>query len=325
MKVTTFMAAVGLLMQTACAQMGGGGGVSATPTPTSSQPAVVNGGGLVGGGGGFGGVNQIRRSVLTTDGNTSDAIYLLNANEFPREKGPYLGVVVNPVPGVARDQLKLQRGVGLVVSYIEKDSPAATAGLRENDILTKLDDQVMINVQQFQVLVRNHKLEEPVKLTVIREAKPMEVTAKLTERMLATLEQQATSASRLYDNVLNLNRSPATAQPFSYSPYDPFNAPSMQMESTDGQNTFAITRINGHSTVVATDKEGKTVFQGPIDTDEELQKVPKEIREKVMKLRDWPNGTGKSATTMPLKTLKILPPTPRPASSFKIRNEPVMY
>ena len=50
-----------------------------------------------------------------------------------REKGPkvpvtYLGVDTSQVPTVVSDQLGLAKGFGLVVDYVEPNSPAATAG-----------------------------------------------------------------------------------------------------------------------------------------------------------------------------------------------------
>src|SRR6185312_7935615 len=97
----------------------------------------------------------------------------------PTEKGPYLGLSVSPVPTVLRDQLSLQRNVGLVVDFVEKDSPAEAAGFRKSDVLQKLDEQILVNTQQFAVLVRIHEINQPVKFTVIRAAKPIELNATL--------------------------------------------------------------------------------------------------------------------------------------------------
>jgi hypothetical protein len=305
MKITTFMAGLAMLMQSACAQVGGssgGGGSSPTPRAVSQPAATV-------GGGGFGSDDNVARiRTILTDGNpTAESLYILNAADVarPKEKGPYLGVGVTAVPAVVRDQLKLQKGVGLVATYIEKESPAAGADVRENDILTKLDDQVLVNPQQLAVLVRIHKLDDPVRLTVIREAKPIELTAKLTERELAALDESSSSSrQRLFDSYVR------AASPVPFKP-DPFGVASYQVESSDDQNSFTVTRRDGHATVLATDKDGKAIFEGPIDTDEQVEKVPKEIRDKVKKLRSWP---AKLTTTRPFPNLKILPPaapTPR--------------
>jgi hypothetical protein len=244
----------------------------------------------------------------------NNAYILLNAPAAtrPTEKGPYLGVGVTAVPAVVRDQLKLQRGVGLVANFIEKGSPADIAGVHENDILTKLDDQVLVNPQQLAVLVRIHKLDEPLRLTVIREAKPMELSTKLVERDLTVMDDSGINTYRRMLELMDTSRSTSPQLP----QVNPFTGGSFQMESDDDQNSFSITRSNGHSSVVARDKEGKVIFDGPIDTDEQMAKVPPAIREKVEKLRKWP---AKFPASMPIKTLRILPPVPAAVDYYSPR------
>jgi hypothetical protein len=63
------------------------------------------------------------------------------ASVQPRmEKAAFLGVATSPAPDTLRAQLDLPRGVGLVVDFVEKDSPAEAAGLKVHDVLEKLDD-----------------------------------------------------------------------------------------------------------------------------------------------------------------------------------------
>jgi hypothetical protein len=104
------------------------------------------------------------------------------------EKGSYLGITTTTVSGVLRDQLGIPRGMGLVVTYVESDSPAAAAGLRVNDILQKLEDQWLINPQQLAVLVRSKRPGESISLTVLRGGKEQALTAQLTEKDLPLLE-----------------------------------------------------------------------------------------------------------------------------------------
>src|SRR5262245_32192836 len=60
----------------------------------------------------------------------------------PRVPVTYLGVDTSQVPTVVSDQLGLAKGFGLVVDYVEPNSPAATAGVQQNDILKMLNDQI---------------------------------------------------------------------------------------------------------------------------------------------------------------------------------------
>ena len=73
------------------------------------------------------------------------------------EKAGFLGVTASPVSAALRDQLGLTRGMGLVVDFVAKDSPAQAAGLKVHDVLTKFDDQLIVNIEQLAVLVRSKK------------------------------------------------------------------------------------------------------------------------------------------------------------------------
>src|SRR6516225_2640488 len=64
-------------------------------------------------------------------------------NHHDHDKGPkvpviFLGVESSPVPSVLSEQMGLPKGFGLVVDYVVPDSPAATAGVQQNDILKML-------------------------------------------------------------------------------------------------------------------------------------------------------------------------------------------
>src|ERR1019366_10663322 len=92
------------------------------------------------------------------------------------ESVTFLGVETRPADATLAEQLNLPNGAGLIVRNIVPDSPAAAA-LKKNDVLTKLDDQLLIEAHQLAVLIRNHKDGDEVTLTYIRGGK--EATAKV--------------------------------------------------------------------------------------------------------------------------------------------------
>ncbi len=104
------------------------------------------------------------------------------------EKGPYLGVSASSAPASLRHQVQLPAGVGLVVDFISTKSPADDAGLKQFDILHKLNDQLLINPQQLAVLVRTFKPGDEVMLAIIRDGKPQTLTLRLAEKELRPLE-----------------------------------------------------------------------------------------------------------------------------------------
>src|SRR4029450_7234569 len=76
-----------------------------------------------------------------------------------REKAPkvpivFLGVETSQVPTVGGEELGLSKGLGLVVEYVVPDSPAATAGIQQNDILKMLNDQILIEPSQLGKVLR---------------------------------------------------------------------------------------------------------------------------------------------------------------------------
>lgn len=113
--------------------------------------------------------------------------------EIDKDRGPvemekvaYLGIETMPVDPTVAAQLALPRDTGLVVRRVAEGSPAANL-LQKHDILTKIDDQILVNVRQLTVLVRNHKAGDEVKLTFYRAGKETTVKAKLGEREVPKL------------------------------------------------------------------------------------------------------------------------------------------
>jgi S1-C subfamily serine protease len=91
----------------------------------------------------------------------------------------WLGIGTTEVGDEVRAQLPLGDGVGVLVSYVADDSPASKAGIQVNDILTKLDDQVLINSAQFRQLVRARQEGDAVALRGLRKGKEKTFRATL--------------------------------------------------------------------------------------------------------------------------------------------------
>jgi hypothetical protein len=71
--------------------------------------------------------------------------------------------------------------------------------------------------------------------------------------------------------------------------FDPFRGRSrdaaFELNWSDKEHRFNITQDAAGRRLVARDKSGKQIFDGPINTDEEIEQLPAEIREKVKKLQ----------------------------------------
>ena len=99
----------------------------------------------------------------------------------PMVRTAFLGVTAEPLDLQIGKALGLKAGTGLKVTYVASSGPAWDAGLRKGAVLTRLDDQILVNAEQFAVLVRTHKAGDTVKLHGLRDGKAMQLEAKLGE------------------------------------------------------------------------------------------------------------------------------------------------
>lgn len=101
----------------------------------------------------------------------------------------YLGVVVKRLGANTAEKLALKPGVGLRLMTVAPDSAALKAGLEPGDVLTRLNDQMLINPQQLGELVRGHAPGDTVTLHLLREGEPMQIKATLGDRPAQAIQQ----------------------------------------------------------------------------------------------------------------------------------------
>ena len=70
---------------------------------------------------------------------------------------------------------------GVKVEEVVKESAAATAGLKEGDIITKLNDKKIEDADALAKAVKEHKPGDKVTVTYLRDKKENKVTAELTK------------------------------------------------------------------------------------------------------------------------------------------------
>jgi len=114
---------------------------------------------------------------------TGSTIVLPPNAEPPKPAAPvmktWLGVAADELSEELRAQLPITEGAGLLVRSVVPESPAAVAGLVKNDVLVKLDDQILINVAQLSALVSSRKEGDLVHITYFRRGSESVVEAKL--------------------------------------------------------------------------------------------------------------------------------------------------
>lgn len=106
------------------------------------------------------------------------------AEEWRRDEGkpdaskPQLGILVTGVPDALRSQLKLKEKEGVLVVDVIEDGPAAKAGVKKHDIVTKLNGATVTDLQEFVQKARESIDRDGAKLVVIREGKAKEIEVK---------------------------------------------------------------------------------------------------------------------------------------------------
>jgi RND family efflux transporter MFP subunit len=93
---------------------------------------------------------------------------LLRLEEAPA--GPRLGVTVELVTPALADQLSLPKNIGLLVTEVVPQSPAAKVGIQVNDVLLKIDGApIPADVADFVKLIGNLRSDTPMDVVVMRK------------------------------------------------------------------------------------------------------------------------------------------------------------
>ena len=99
--------------------------------------------------------------------------------EFQSVKRPYIGIIGSSVDSVTAKRYNLPEGI--YVEEVEENSPAATSGLKQSDIITKIEGQNVKSVNELNKIKYNYKIGDTVKLTVYRNGETIELDIKLAE------------------------------------------------------------------------------------------------------------------------------------------------
>jgi serine protease Do len=251
----------------------------------------------------------------------------------PKVPAIFLGVETSQVPTVVSEQLGLSKGLGLVVEYVVPDSPAAAAGVQQNDILKMLNDQILIEPSQLRKLLQTFSDGADVTLTILRKGQEQKVTVKLTkkerpqrhswtpgdkheghwdfddtgdfgEQMQGLKEQlqEQLGAQRgmVRGAVMKAHEAARRAREdarraareirilsqdhgaLKATRIDIGNA---QIVFSDDKGEMKVENVDGKKLLTAKDPQGKLLFSGPVETKEDRDKMPADVRERYEKLQ----------------------------------------
>lgn len=256
------------------------------------------------------------------------------------EKSAFMGVGAAPLNPSIAIHVGLPNGVGLLVLDVAPDSPSRDQ-IEPQDILHKLDDQILVSPEQLTILVRSHKPGDEVKVALIRRGERKTVTVKLGEaslperrplirerqgrpmpvnpglgpdmqeqmRQLHEMMQQfglgAEEAEELMAPEVEPGspapapkaeaqpKRPRAAKPVQPLPAEEMDKPDVHVQrsfsasSTQVENGVAVTvQTHDGKRTVKIEKDGNVIHEGALNTDEDLQAVPEEYRDRVQRMRD---------------------------------------
>ena len=113
----------------------------------------------------------------------------------------YLGASLATVNAENAQRAQLAVSQGAYVRSVESDSPADKAGLKEGDVITKVDDQDIMSADALKLAIRAHDVGDKVTITVMRGSseKTLEVTLGSDEKLQeqeAAQQQEAQQQSQ---------------------------------------------------------------------------------------------------------------------------------
>lgn len=97
------------------------------------------------------------------------------------EGSSWLGVETREVTGDKAKELKLSAERGVLLGKIAADSPAAKAGLKENDVVTEINGQRVEGAAQFRRMIREIPAGRTIQLTVWRDGRSQTISATLAK------------------------------------------------------------------------------------------------------------------------------------------------
>ena len=250
---------------------------------------------------------QPEQGLRTHEPPGTKEIFIKDARAMAKETVTFLGIEAVPVDPALSKQLNLPKDTGLVVRTVMPDSPAVGV-LEAYDVLTKFEDQLLIESRQLAVLVRARKAGDEVTVTLVRGGKEQTAKVKLGQHEVPKFSGRPGRIER--KEILGFDgRGPLNGQGMPPMPREEADRmlELIQMERQPTHMSVIQNRENGtarttivnfgHSNIVysddegvlelkiddgkkdltAKDKDGKVIFAGPINTDEQRKGVPPEV------------------------------------------------
>ncbi|MBI4529968.1 MAG: DegQ family serine endoprotease [Candidatus Latescibacteria bacterium] len=108
----------------------------------------------------------------------------------------YLGIQMQNVNEELAEALNLSKPVGVFVPEVVEGSPAERAGVKEKDVILKVDDQEVNRPNQVQALIFEKRPGDKITLTLIRQGREKQLDVVLGEREGGQVRLASTTRKR---------------------------------------------------------------------------------------------------------------------------------
>ena len=106
----------------------------------------------------------------------------------------FMGLLAQDVDADTADALGLKEAAGVVVSMVEKGSPAEKAGVKVHDVILAINDKKVKSYVAFRNEVALLAPGSKARLDISRDGRPVELTVKLGERPTAAMQKEQPAA-----------------------------------------------------------------------------------------------------------------------------------
>jgi Do/DeqQ family serine protease len=130
-------------------------------------------------------------------------------------KRPWLGAGLQSVTKEIAESLGLDRPAGVLVRDVTAKSPAEAAALQHGDLITGIDQQPVVDVEDFSYRFATKPLGSTASLAVIRAGKPLTLTVKLETAPELPRDPIKITGASPFAGATVINLSPAVAEEYS--------------------------------------------------------------------------------------------------------------
>jgi len=250
----------------------------------------------------------------------------------PEKKIALLGLGGMPASETLSLHLGLEAGNGLTVYHIIPGSAAAKVGLEKHDVITELDGQKIGSQEDLRQAVLAHEPGDEVVVKYLHKGKaevkkitlgeraefqgwaaprinqweqrggmPEAQNKLMRERMLKHMDQMKLQFEQggielelqdLLDNAQNAVPQGKQGDRGVGARVKNFNFGGTSITMMDENGAVTMKTVNGKKNVIVKNKEGKVVFDGPYQTEQDKAAVPDDIRERLERMDFGRNAGG---------------------------------